>query len=57
MSALTDFVNMGGYGRYVWSAYGIWALVMIWIAASAHMRHSQVQRRLISRMRAEDMDS
>ena len=26
---LTEFINMGGYGTYVWSAYGITCLVLI----------------------------
>lgn len=26
---MNDFLDMGGYGGYVWSAYGIWLLVML----------------------------
>ena len=54
MSALKDFLHMGGYGGFVWSAYGIWAAVMIWIALGARMRHRQVTARLIARLRARD---
>lgn len=27
--SLTDFLHMGGYAAYVWSAYGIVAIVLI----------------------------
>ena len=26
---MTDFLNMGGYGFYVWGAYGVTALVIV----------------------------
>ena len=26
---LSEFISMGGYGKFVWSAYGIWLIVMI----------------------------
>jgi heme exporter protein D len=28
-NSINDFVQMGGYGAYVWSAYGLVALVFI----------------------------
>ena len=55
MSSFSEFIHMGGYGAFVWSAYGIWAAVMIWIALSARMRHREVKRRLVSRFKAEDL--
>jgi len=27
---LQEFLNMGGYAGYVWSAYGLTALVLVW---------------------------
>jgi heme exporter protein D len=27
--SLSEFLHMGGYGAYVWSAYSIWLAVMI----------------------------
>lgn len=27
--SLTDFLSMGGYAKYVWSSYGICAVVLI----------------------------
>jgi len=29
MSSLNEFLTMGGYGAYVWPAYGLAALVVI----------------------------
>ena len=26
---MSDFLNMGGYGFYVWGAYGVTALVIV----------------------------
>ena len=28
MDALTHFLAMGGYGRFIWTAYGVTALVL-----------------------------
>ena len=56
MSALKEFLHMGGYAAFVWSAYGIWAAVMLWMALSARARHRNVRRRLITQLRAEDME-
>ena len=56
MSALREFLDMGGYGAFVWSAYGIWAAVMVWIAISARARNRDVRRRLTTQLRAQDME-
>jgi heme exporter protein CcmD len=32
---MQEFLNMGGYGRYVWSAYGLWLAVLAWNVWSA----------------------
>lgn len=29
-TSLSDFLHMGGYGTYVWSAYGAVAVVLLW---------------------------
>jgi heme exporter protein D len=43
MKGLSDFWAMGGYGLYVWSAYGVSALVLMFNAWSARAR----ERRLL----------
>jgi heme exporter protein D len=37
----SEFFQMGGYGLYVWGAYGVTALVMVvepWLASRRHRR-------------------
>jgi len=48
---LQKILAMGGYGGYVWSAYGLAALVLIWNFWSA--RHSEAQARLGAERRNE----
>jgi heme exporter protein CcmD len=33
---MNDFWSMGGYGGYVWSAYGLAVLVIGWNVVAAH---------------------
>lgn len=46
-----DFWNMGGYARYVWSAYGAGLLVLLWNLLTPSLRRRSVLREL-----AEDED-
>lgn len=43
---MSDFLNEGGYGFYVWSAYGIsalaLALLVIWTVAGWHKAKSRL---------------
>ena len=43
---MRDFFAMGGYAEYVWPAFAITAIVMIWLAASSRRMVSAAQRRL-----------
>ncbi len=55
MSALAEFVAMGGDGAYVWSAYGITLAAMlwnIWSAARQHRRNLARARRSAGEERA-----
>ena len=47
MSALRDFLHMGGYGGYVWSAYAIAAVVLIANAALSR----RAERILLARLK------
>ncbi len=38
MTKLADFLAMGGYGAFVWPAYGITAAVMIGLLAASLRR-------------------
>lgn len=43
---LQNFLHMGAYGGYVWSAYGLTGAVMLWNAFSAWRRHRLLIREL-----------
>lgn len=42
---MNDFLAMGGYGGYVWTSYGLAAVVLIWNIRSALMAHQDARRR------------
>ena len=43
----SEFFAMGGYGFYVWSAYGITALIIAWEIVSLIMqRRTQARQKL-----------
>ena len=48
---LHEFLRMGGYGGYVWSAYGLTALVLLlnWVAARRRESREQESARRRSR--------
>lgn len=35
MDAITSFLEMGGYARYVWPAYGLATVVLLGLAVSS----------------------
>lgn len=43
---LRDFLDMGGYGGYVWTAYGLTATVLVlnWVSA----RRSEAEQKLLA---------
>ena len=47
---MTEFLLMGGYAVYVWSAYGITLLVLVANIWGAYRRHTG----MLARLRRED---
>jgi len=47
---MTEFLLMGGYAGYVWSAYGITLVVLIANIWAAYRRHAN----MLARVRRED---
>jgi heme exporter protein D len=47
--SLSEFFYMGGYAAYVWSAYGIWLVVMVFNAVLPVIKLRQTQARLARR--------
>ena len=48
---LQEFLNMGGYAKFVWPAYGLTALVLVWNWWSA--RRSESAALMAARRRLE----
>ncbi len=46
MDQLQNFLAMGGYGAYVWPAFGISALVLGWLLVSSLRRLRGLERAL-----------
>lgn len=49
MKSWDEFLTMGGYAAYVWPAYGIGALVLLWNAIAPARRLRQQLRELKQR--------
>jgi heme exporter protein D len=52
-----EFFAMGGYALYVWSSFGVCALVLIWEPLSIQIRKKAIIRRLKQERIAEQFDS
>jgi heme exporter protein D len=48
---LQNFIEMGGYAKFVWPAYGLTALVLVWNWWSA--RRSETEAQSAARRRNE----
>jgi heme exporter protein D len=48
MSGLSEFLAMGGYAAYVWSAYGLSLVVLAGLVVTTARRH----RRVVAEVRA-----
>lgn len=51
MNSLNEFLNMGGYGAYVWSAYGITFIVMIVAIVIPLRQHMLLRKRLTRQLK------
>ena len=45
---MSEFLAMGGYGGFVWPAFGLTALVMVWLLV-ASLRRLRTNERLLAR--------
>lgn len=48
MSAITHFLAMGGYARFVWPAYGVAFLVLLWMLVDSVGSYRRFSRELQS---------
>ena len=51
--SLADFLAMGGYGDFVWTAYGIVALTLVLNAVVPILQHRRLKASLRHRIQAE----
>ena len=57
MSTLGEFIHMGGYGVYVWSAYAIVAVVLIGNLIVPVLQARELKRRLARQIRFARRDA
>ncbi|HCM47099.1 MAG TPA: heme exporter protein CcmD [Colwellia sp.] len=50
----SDFINMGGYGFYVWLSFGAAALILTLLLISSKAGHQQVITKIAKRKKRED---
>jgi len=51
--SINDFIQMGGHGYYVWSAYLISLSVLIWLVVSPLQRKRKFTQEMIRQQRRE----
>ena len=51
---LEEFLAMGKYGAYVWPAFGIAAVVLIWNVVAARRSHASARREALRRAQAAE---
>ena len=51
VDALADFVAIGGYARYVWGSYGLFAIVMVANVVVQLRRARRIRARLERELR------
>jgi len=54
MESLREFFHMGGYGFYVWSAYGVAFVVLVANVVVPMLRMRDVRARLARQARMEE---
>jgi len=53
-SSFSDFINMGGYGFYVWLSFGAAALLLTLLIISSKTGHQKVIKQIAQRKNRED---
>ena len=50
----SEFINMGGYGFYVWLSFGAAALILTLLLVSSKAGHQQIINQIAKRKQRED---
>ncbi len=51
---MAEFFHMGGYGSFVWSAYGITAVVMIWAIVGPIIQRKQIIKKINRKIKRQE---
>ena len=51
--SLSDFIQMSGHGPYVWSAYVISLVVLVWLVVNPWLRRKRFLREMIRQQQRE----
>ncbi len=52
--SFSDFINMGGYGFYVWLSFGISAVLLALLVFSSRAGHQKIIKDIASRQQREN---
>lgn len=55
--SFSEFLHMGGYGFYVWTSYGITALVLVVNIVLPWQRHKQLRQQIARKLKREAQQS
>ena len=53
-NSFSDFINMGGYGFYVWLSFGVSALILSLLLIASKRGHQQIINQIAKRKQRED---
>ena len=51
---MIEFMNMGGYGNFVWPCFALAAIVLVWNVVAARRLHAAARERLLRRTGTEE---
>ena len=54
---MSEFLSMGGYGGYVWSSFGLTAIMLALNVTWARRRHTSARQSVARRLRAMEEES
>ena len=46
MKELLSLFSMNGYGFFIWSAYGVWFVLLVLLFLKVYLRKKEIERKL-----------
>lgn len=53
-NSFSDFINMGGYGFYVWLSFGAATLILSFLLINSQLGHTKIINKIAQRKQRED---